>query len=130
MSALREVAAGKGVSLPVTLLAKWKTTLQLVAVGFLIAGDAGDAVVAAQLHQLAEGDLVELPGRVVVTDTVPAGQRHQGPAQPFGGRARRSSTHQATSPATQAAAASRSEPTRKVRHGTASTSTARQSRWA
>jgi CDP-diacylglycerol--glycerol-3-phosphate 3-phosphatidyltransferase len=33
VSALREVAAGKGVTLPVTLLAKWKTTLQLVALG-------------------------------------------------------------------------------------------------
>jgi CDP-diacylglycerol--glycerol-3-phosphate 3-phosphatidyltransferase len=33
VSALREVAAGKGVSLPVTLLAKWKTTFQLVALG-------------------------------------------------------------------------------------------------
>ena len=31
VSALREVSAGKGVKLPVTLLAKWKTTLQLVA---------------------------------------------------------------------------------------------------
>jgi CDP-diacylglycerol--glycerol-3-phosphate 3-phosphatidyltransferase len=33
VSALREVAAGKGISLPVTLLAKWKTTLQLIALG-------------------------------------------------------------------------------------------------
>ncbi len=33
VSALREVAAGKAVKLPVTLLAKWKTTLQLVALG-------------------------------------------------------------------------------------------------
>jgi CDP-diacylglycerol--glycerol-3-phosphate 3-phosphatidyltransferase len=33
VSALREIAASKGVSLPVTLLAKWKTTLQLVALG-------------------------------------------------------------------------------------------------
>ena len=31
VSALREVGAGKGVKLPVTLLAKWKTTLQLLA---------------------------------------------------------------------------------------------------
>jgi CDP-diacylglycerol--glycerol-3-phosphate 3-phosphatidyltransferase len=31
VSALREVAAGKGIRLPVTLLAKWKTTFQLVA---------------------------------------------------------------------------------------------------
>jgi cardiolipin synthase len=29
---------------PVTQLAKWKTTLQLVAVGFLIAGKAGDVI--------------------------------------------------------------------------------------
>ena len=31
VSALREVGAGRGVKLPVTQLAKWKTTLQLVA---------------------------------------------------------------------------------------------------
>lgn len=31
VSALREVGAGKGVKLPVTMLAKWKTTLQLAA---------------------------------------------------------------------------------------------------
>jgi CDP-diacylglycerol--glycerol-3-phosphate 3-phosphatidyltransferase len=33
VSALREVGAGKGVKLPVTLLAKWKTALQLTALG-------------------------------------------------------------------------------------------------
>lgn len=31
VSALREISAGKGIRLPVTMLAKWKTTLQLVA---------------------------------------------------------------------------------------------------
>ena len=31
VSALREVTAGRGIKLPVTLLAKWKTTLQLFA---------------------------------------------------------------------------------------------------
>ena len=31
VSALREVGAGRGVKLPVTMLAKWKTTLQLTA---------------------------------------------------------------------------------------------------
>ena len=31
VSALREVGAGKGVKLPVTMLAKWKTTLQMVS---------------------------------------------------------------------------------------------------
>jgi CDP-diacylglycerol--glycerol-3-phosphate 3-phosphatidyltransferase len=33
VSALREVSASKGVSLPVTVLAKWKTTLQIVSIG-------------------------------------------------------------------------------------------------
>ena len=45
VSGLREYLAELRVSVPVTRLAKWKTTMQLVAVGFLIAGDAGDAVV-------------------------------------------------------------------------------------
>ncbi len=45
VSGLREYLAELRVSVPVTRLAKWKTTLQLIAVGFLIAGEAGDAVV-------------------------------------------------------------------------------------
>src|SRR5712672_3282331 len=45
VSGLREYLAELRVSVPVTQLAKWKTTLQLVAVGFLVAGKAGDAVV-------------------------------------------------------------------------------------
>jgi cardiolipin synthase (CMP-forming) len=45
VSGLREYLAELRVSVPVTRLAKWKTTLQLVAVGFLIAGPAGDAVI-------------------------------------------------------------------------------------
>ncbi len=44
VSGLREYLAELRVSVPVTQLAKWKTTLQLVAVGFLVAGRAGDAV--------------------------------------------------------------------------------------
>jgi cardiolipin synthase (CMP-forming) len=32
---------------PVTRLAKWKTTGQMVAVGFLIAGEAGDRVLSS-----------------------------------------------------------------------------------
>jgi cardiolipin synthase len=45
VSGLREYLAELRVSVPVTRLAKWKTTGQLVAIGFLIAGDAGDLVV-------------------------------------------------------------------------------------
>jgi len=44
VSGLREYLAELRVSVPVTQLAKWKTTLQLVAVGFLVAGKAGDAL--------------------------------------------------------------------------------------
>jgi len=45
VSGLREYLAELRVSVPVTRLAKWKTALQLVAVGFLLAGTAGDLVV-------------------------------------------------------------------------------------
>ena len=47
VSGLREYLAALRVSVPVTKLAKWKTTVQLVAIGFLIAGDAGDRLVPA-----------------------------------------------------------------------------------
>ncbi len=46
VSGLREYLAELRVSVPVTRLAKWKTTVQLVAIGFLLAGEAGDNVVA------------------------------------------------------------------------------------
>lgn len=44
VSGLREYLAELRVSVPVSTLAKWKTTAQLVAVGFLLAGEAGDQV--------------------------------------------------------------------------------------
>ena len=44
VSGLREFLAELRVSVPVTKVAKWKTTAQLAAVGFLIAGPAGEAV--------------------------------------------------------------------------------------
>lgn len=44
VSGLREFLAEVRVSVPVSQLAKWKTTAQIVALGFLIAGTAGDAV--------------------------------------------------------------------------------------
>ena len=46
VSGLREYLAELQVSVPVTRLAKWKTALQLVAVGFLLAGNAGDMLIA------------------------------------------------------------------------------------
>ncbi len=45
VSGLREYLAELRVSVPVTTLAKWKTVGQMVAIGFLIAGEAGDRVI-------------------------------------------------------------------------------------
>lgn len=47
VSGLREYLAELRVGVPVTTLAKWKTTAQLVAIGFLLAGEAGDVVVTS-----------------------------------------------------------------------------------
>jgi cardiolipin synthase len=47
VSGLREYLAALRVSVPVTKLAKWKTTVQLVAIGFLIAGEAGEQILSA-----------------------------------------------------------------------------------
>src|SRR3546814_10241371 len=41
VSGLREFLASLQVGLPVSTLAKWKTTIQMVALGFLIVGDSG-----------------------------------------------------------------------------------------
>ncbi len=43
VSGLREYLAGLRVGLPVSRLAKWKTAIQMVAIGVLIVGDAGPA---------------------------------------------------------------------------------------
>ncbi|WP_316860288.1 CDP-diacylglycerol--glycerol-3-phosphate 3-phosphatidyltransferase [uncultured Cohaesibacter sp.] len=45
VSGLREFLAALQVSVPVTRLAKWKTTAQLIAIAFLLAGPAGDKVI-------------------------------------------------------------------------------------
>ena len=44
VSGLREFLAEVKISVPVSHLAKWKTTAQLVSVGFLVAGAAGDVL--------------------------------------------------------------------------------------
>ncbi|RFC65382.1 CDP-diacylglycerol--glycerol-3-phosphate 3-phosphatidyltransferase [Fulvimarina endophytica] len=45
VSGLREYLAELKVSVPVTRLAKWKTTFQMVALAILLAGPAGDKVI-------------------------------------------------------------------------------------
>lgn len=44
VSGLREYLAELRVPVPVTAVAKWKTTVQMVALGFLIAGPSGEAL--------------------------------------------------------------------------------------
>lgn len=44
VSGLREYLAELKVGVPVSRVAKWKTALQLVAIGFLIAGPAGEKI--------------------------------------------------------------------------------------
>ncbi len=51
VSGLREYLAELRVSVPVTQLAKWKTAVQLVAIGFLLAGPAGDTAMSAWLDR-------------------------------------------------------------------------------
>ncbi len=44
VSGMREFLAELRVGVPVSTVAKWKTTVQLVALGFMIAGHAGDKI--------------------------------------------------------------------------------------
>jgi cardiolipin synthase (CMP-forming) len=44
VSGLREYLAELRVSVPVSAIAKWKTTVQIVAVGFLVAGRPGETI--------------------------------------------------------------------------------------
>lgn len=49
VSGLREYLAELQVSVPVTRLAKWKTTMQMVAIGILLSGPAGEKLIPGVL---------------------------------------------------------------------------------
>jgi cardiolipin synthase (CMP-forming) len=61
VSGLREYLGQLRVSVPVTKIAKWKTTVQLLAIGFLIAGPAGDKIIPGGF-MTASGGLVTWTG--------------------------------------------------------------------
>ncbi len=44
VSGLREFLAPQNIQLPVSKLAKWKTTVQMITLGFLLVGDYGDVI--------------------------------------------------------------------------------------
>jgi cardiolipin synthase (CMP-forming) len=50
VSGLREHLAALKVSVPVSQIAKWKTAFQIVAVGFLVAGPAGEKVLPSTIE--------------------------------------------------------------------------------
>ena len=49
VSGMREFLATLHVGLPVSTVAKWKTTVQLLALGFLIVGPAGEEVLPGNI---------------------------------------------------------------------------------
>lgn len=77
VSGLREFLAELNVKIHVTRLAKWKTTLQMIALGVLIAGPAGDRVLP-QTTQVGLALLWIAAGLTLVTgyDYLKAAVRH------------------------------------------------------
>jgi cardiolipin synthase (CMP-forming) len=80
VSGLREFLATLNVGMPVTRLAKWKTGIQMTAIGFLIVGDAGTWVVPYTV-QIGEIGLWIAAVLTLVTgyDYLHEGLRHIGP---------------------------------------------------
>jgi cardiolipin synthase len=81
VSGLREYLAGLAVGLPVTRLAKWKTGLQMAALGTLLAGDSGAAALGLTwlpVGTLGETMLWAAAALTLVTgwDYLNAGLRH------------------------------------------------------
>jgi cardiolipin synthase (CMP-forming) len=87
VSGLREYLAGLRVGLPVTTLAKWKTAVQMVALGTLVAGDSGARALglpAVPVSMIGEALLWIAAGLTLVTgwDYLVAGLRHVGGPMP------------------------------------------------
>jgi cardiolipin synthase len=86
VSGLREYLAGLAVGLPVTRLAKWKTGLQMAALGTLLAGDSGAARLGLAwlpVSSIGEAMLWVAAGLTLFTgwDYLTAGLHHVGPGR-------------------------------------------------
>ena len=86
VSGLREFLAEVMIHMPVSRLAKWKTAIQMTALGFLIVGDAGPEILptiligeialwAAALLTIITGYDYLQAGLAHVTDTTPSAPR-------------------------------------------------------
>ena len=84
VSGLREFLAGLHVGLPVSRLAKWKTLLQMLALGFLIVGDAGPAGFPTRLIGEAGLWVAALLTLVTGYDYLQTGLRHMAADPPDG----------------------------------------------
>jgi len=78
VSGLREFLAEARVGLPVSLLAKWKTTIQMLALGFLIVGHIGPDFGFATTWQIGIAGLWIAAAITIVTgyDYLRAGLKH------------------------------------------------------
>jgi cardiolipin synthase len=65
VSGLREHLAGLRVGMPVSKLAKWKTFIQMLAIGFLLVGNAGPAII----HVRAIGEFLLWVAAVLTVKT-------------------------------------------------------------
>jgi len=85
VSGLREYLAALRISLPVTELAKWKTGFQMAALGTLLAGDSGAAVIHLDFLPVSIIGAILLWAAAALTlitgwDYLRAGLRHAGVA--------------------------------------------------
>ncbi len=82
VSGLREHLATLRVGLPVSRLAKWKTAIQMVAIGVLLVGDAGPAILP--VRHIGEALLWIAAALTLVTgyDYLHAGLTHLQPGAP------------------------------------------------
>ncbi|HZT51558.1 MAG TPA: CDP-alcohol phosphatidyltransferase family protein, partial [Stellaceae bacterium] len=82
VSGLREFLAGLKVGVPVSRLAKWKTAIQMVAIGVLLVGDAGPAILP--VRHIGEALLWIAAALTLVTgyDYLHAGLTHLQPGAP------------------------------------------------
>jgi cardiolipin synthase (CMP-forming) len=69
ISGLREYLGPQNVKVPVSKLAKWKTGLQMTALGFLVIGDYGDGAMQTVFGIVFPGDIVGalLTGQFLLT---------------------------------------------------------------
>jgi cardiolipin synthase len=86
VSGLREYLAEIRVPMPVSRLAKWKTVIQMVALGFLIVGESGPAFLPVQMIGEVGLWVAALLTFITGYDYLRRGLQHMMSEEPGGGR--------------------------------------------